>query len=262
MRWTAALAIGFLLVAGAIVRAEQGALQDATDRIERVGPHLYRVGRVELNAQERTLRCPGRVNMAEGGPIELLACTPTGKTHETVFTLPVEPTDLQVALLLLGLVEGRNPAVEPPEGAPEPDGPPGGAVSIFVEWRPPDSGGTEDEEEEEPPRRERAERFLYRVDEERAETDVRWVFLGSRMVRGRFGADIDGSLITTFHDPLAILEIQKDTVNDDIYYSVNEDLCPPVDTPVTLIIEVPDKDDEKPSGEEGEEDSKTEAGSE
>ena len=73
--------------------------------------------------------------------------------------------------------------------------------------------------------------------------EATWVFLGSRVVDGTFGADVDGTLITTFHDPLAILELALPTVNDDVYYFVAKDQCPPVGTAVELVIEVPPEDD-------------------
>jgi hypothetical protein len=66
-----------------------------------------------------------------------------------------------------------------------------------------------------------------------------WAFLGSAVVDGRFGADMDGSLVTTYHDPLAILELNLPTVNDDVYYHVDQSRCPPVGTPVDLVITLP-----------------------
>ncbi|MHC4480495.1 MAG: YdjY domain-containing protein [Planctomycetota bacterium] len=201
-------------------------------RIRKVGPHFYEVGLVLVDARERTARCPGRVNMDEGGPIELLACLPSGKTHESVFTLDVAAADLQVALLLLDMQPGRNPAVDYPEDSPEREKPPADRALIFVEWAPP-------AETAEPPapQRSRAESFLYNVAADSPMAQATWAFLGSRMVEGRFGADLGGSLITTYHDPLAVLELALPTVNDDIFYFVHAEHCPPVGTPVDLIIQ-------------------------
>ncbi|MFW6189988.1 MAG: YdjY domain-containing protein [Planctomycetota bacterium] len=229
------------LAAAPVSAAETAAAESGKrPKVKRIGPNLYRVGAVTLESKKRALRCPGRVNMSEGGPIELLACTPRGKTHESVFALNAAPKDLQVALLLLGLMEGRNPAVDYPEGSRALEQEPGDEVLIFVEWRPETERG-----EDEPKRRLRAERFLYNVREEAEAQPARWVFLGSRMVRGRFGAELEGSLITTFHDPLAVLELSLPTANDDIFYEVNDELCPPVGTEVELIIEVPPEDQEE-----------------
>ena len=203
--------------------------------IRQVGPHLYQVGTVTLDAEKRTVRCRGRVNMDRSGPIELLACTAEGKVHESVFVIEAKPLDLQVALLLLDLKDGRNPAVNHQEDDPDRLRPPGAETSIYVEWRAAPAG----EGQEPELRRERAERFLYHLQKKAPEDDARWAFLGSRLVGVRLGADLEGSVITTFHDPLAILELALPTANDDVYYYVNEKLCPPVGTPVELVIEAP-----------------------
>jgi len=215
--------------------AEPAPQADAREhaRIRKIGPSLYQLGNVVLNVEARSVRCPGRVNMDQGGPIELLACLPRGKTHESVLTLDVEPKHLQVALKLLGMKEGRNPAVDYPEDGPLRQRPAGDEALVFVEWRRADS------QPDGEPRRCRAEKLLFNVEADTPQAEATWVFLGSRVTDGRFGADLDGSLVTTYHDPLAILELCAPTVNDDIYYFVNKDICPPLGTPVELIIELP-----------------------
>ncbi len=210
----------------------------AQPRVRQVAPHRYQVGAITIDAEARTVRCPGHVNMSEGGPIEVLACLPRGKVHESVFTLDVEPVDLQVALLLLGLKEGRNPSFNYRDDSPGAQKPPGDDTLIFVEWRKPADAGAVGELE-----RRRAEEFLANVKPDGPIVQGTWVFLGSMVVNGRFGADYDGTLITTFHDPFAILELNLPVVNANPYrgqgldYVVNKDLCPPVGTPVELVIQ-------------------------
>ncbi len=211
-------------------------------RIRRIGPALYRVGGVTLDTRGRTVRCPGQVNMDAGGPIELLACTPGGKTHESVFVLPVRPLDLQLALLLLDLREGRNPALTYADGHPDAARPPGQTVRIVVEWRAETGLQTADLRGARHVRR--AERFLYNVQEDTPARRAAWVFLGSRFVDGRFGAELEGSLITTYHDPLGILELALPTAEDDIYYHVNRAVCPPVGTSIELVISAPGREDQ------------------
>lgn len=229
-------------------------------RVRQTGPHLYQVGSVVIDAQARTVRCPGHVNMNEGGPVELLACLRRGKTHESVFTLDVEPTDLQVALLLLGLKEGRNPSFKYPEGSPEAKREPGDETLVFVEWRTPGQG----ENAEPQLHRHRAEDFLRNVKPGGPVVRGTWVFLGSVVVNGRFGADYDGTLITTYHDPFAILELNLPVVNQNPYsgleldYVVDKDRCPPIGTPVDLVIQAMPKD--KPAGEKTGESSNRQGG--
>jgi hypothetical protein len=202
--------------------------------LRKTGPDTYQIGTLQLDAAARTIRCPGHVNMDKGGPIELMACLTRGKTHESVLTLDVVPMHLQIALLLLGLTPGRNPAVHYDPDSPAAHRPPGDTVVVSVEWPVPPAEG-------EKPKLQtvRAESLLLNVQTEKPLAEAKWVFLGSRLTDGRFGADVDGTLITTYHDPLSILELADETANDDIYYNVNAAVCPPVGTAVTLIIHAP-----------------------
>ncbi len=92
-----------------------------------------------------------------------------------------------------------------------------------------------------------AEKLLYDRRAKKPLKDSQWVFLGSRIQDGRFGGDLEGSLITTYHDPLGILELAAPMVGENQYdsmdYSVNENICPPVGTPIELVIQVPHKDE-------------------
>jgi len=212
-----------------------GAAGASAPRARKIGPHLYALGEVVIDAAGRSIRCPGRVNMDAGGPIEVLACLPQGKVHESVLTLEVEPLDLQLALLLLGLEPGRNPGAAYAEGAPERDQKPGDMVELYVEWKEPVG--------EEPVTqrvvRRRAEELLYDVARDRPLPPTRWVFVGSRWVDGRLGAEVNGTLVSTYLDPLAILELPSEQVNDDTWCVVREGLLPPVGTRVELVIVVP-----------------------
>ncbi len=239
--------------------------------VRRIGPQLYQVGAVRLDAKRRTIRCKGHVALSKGGPLELLACTPAGKAYESILTLDVRPMDLQVALLLLGLNPGHNPAYKyPPDTLPA-GSKPGDLVRIYVEWAPQPKEGEADGKPTEtppppapekpadapkeappaapkvPPVRVPAEKLLYNRQADKPLEDSLWVFLGSRVQDGRFGGDLEGSLITTYHDPLGILELAAPMVGENQYdsmdYSVNEKICPPVGTPVELVIEVPHKDE-------------------
>jgi len=234
----------FLALLGAVGREE-----GRSPRVEKLGPGRYRVGTVLLDARKKTVRLRGKVNMDEGGPIELLACLPEGKVHESVFVVECRPMDLQVALLLLGLSAGRNPAFQYAEGDPDRDKPPGDPLWLLAEWN-------EEVDGKKRHRRERAERFLYNVRKDTPVQHAEWAFLGSEVYRQGFGADLTGTVVTTYHDPVAVLELAHETVNDDIFYHVNDRLCPARDTPVELIVRVPPQTgkewQQKGSGSEGE----------
>lgn len=205
--------------------------ESAKERPRKDGPEVvslsdgrYRIGNVILDPARRAIEVKGQVNMQEG-LVELLACTPTGKTHESVLALEVVPLHMQVALLALGLKSGRNPGVTGEEGDRRE---PGDRVEVRVSWV---SDGK--------PREVRAEEMIWHAPENHPMPKTDWVFLGSEASGGVFAADETGSLITTYHDPLAIVENPLATVNDDTLYFANPRVVPPVGTPVTVTIAIP-----------------------
>jgi hypothetical protein len=209
---------------------------DPSKEVRRIGPDLYELGNLRIDAKKRTITCPGRINMDRGGPIELLACTDRGKRHETILVLDVEPLHLQLALLLLDLEMGRNPAVKYPEGSSENERPVADTVAIRVRWKQEGEGEQEAKTIEHP-----AHDMLHNVKKERPMQPARWAFIGSRHVRGQFGAKVTGSLVVTYHDPLGILELALEEVNSDIWYEANAKVIPEVDTEVEMIIQAPKK---------------------
>ncbi len=152
--------------------------------VRRIGPQLFEVGAVRLDAKRRTIRCKGHVAMSEGGPLELLACVPTGKAYESIFTLDMRPMDLQVALLLLGLNPGRNPAYKYPPDTLEPDRKPGDEVLIYVEWTPKPKASEAPAGPPPAPMRVPAEQFLYNRRTEQPLKDAR-LGLPGQHVHGR-----------------------------------------------------------------------------
>ena len=174
------------------------------------------LGSVKINAQERSVTCTGYVNQVEG-PIELLACTPEGKLHESVFVLNAHPADLHAGLLLVGLKPGQ-----PPRGLGQ--GPVvGPGVDIWVEW---EWDGSR--------RSERAERFIYHAKERTPLPPLAWVFTGSMVDETGFKASAEGSLVATYWDPWAILNIPLACGGNDELLVVNRCACPPLRTPVVI----------------------------
>ena len=186
----------------------------------KTAPHLYRLGDVEINAKARTLSMPGKVNMQKG-LVEVFACTPRGKRHESVLVVDVDPIYLQLGLLLLGLSEGSNPSC--PGEEPQPVG---GMMDIWVEWQ----------VEGQKKVKRRAEELIMDLRTDEPMQRTHWVFLGSMVYEGRFLARDIGSLITTYHDATAIIENPHPSCKDDTLYEANPDVVPPVGTPVKVTI--------------------------
>lgn len=188
-----------------------------------------RVGNVEVDANRREVRVPGWVNMTEGA-IELLACGRGGKTHESIFVLDVHPLDLQTALLLLGLEPGT-----PPTGLGE-GRPSGTEVDLWIQWQ-------QDGERKEM----RAEKFVYNYETKSVLPDTPWIFTGSVIEDGQFKALAEESLVVTYWDPWAIINIPLPCGSNDEILAVNRTNIPPLNTPIVMRI-VPRERKETPDG--------------
>ena len=174
------------------------------------------LGSVKLDSATKTVSATGWVNQTSG-PIEVLACGLAGKVHESVFVLPVNALDLQAALLLAGLKGGEPmPALGqgPPNGAP---------VDVFVDWKSGDETKTA-----------RAEAFVWNVEENAVLPDAPWTFTGSVVKDGQFKAFAEESLVVTYWDPYAIVNVSHPAGANDELLVVNTNVVPEVKTPVTL----------------------------
>ena len=174
------------------------------------------LGSVRLDAATKTVSATGWVNQTSGA-IEVLACGVQGKVHESVFVLALNPLDLQAALLLAGLKGGAPMAAigqGPPAGAP---------VDIWVDWQ---AGGEA--------RSARAETFVWNIAENAGLPETPWTFTGSVVKDGQFKALAEESLVVTYWDPYAIVNLPLPCGADDEILAVNSNAVPPYQTPVTL----------------------------
>lgn len=180
---------------------------------------LIRLGTVQVDPDLRCVLATGYVNQVEGA-IELLACGPGGKVHESVLVLEVNPVDLQSALLLIGLKSGppmRELGMGPPQGD---------AVTIWVTWE------HEGRRVAQP-----LESLAYEWKKKRPLRTEGWIFNGSLFEDGKFKALAEESLIASYWDPWAIINVQSELGADDEALSVNRSVVPPLHTPVTLLLE-------------------------
>jgi len=193
--------------------------QTPSPKVVKLKENLYKIGEVTVDTKKREASIHGWVNM-NVGLIEYLACSAGGKLHESVLVLDVKPTILQVALILLGLeAEGDFQY----QGDPNP--PKGDPVEIWVEWN-----------QEEEKKLLRAEDMILDNKKGKPMEHTNWVFTGSVIHEGRFIAEMEKSLIATYHDPAAILNNPLPEGADDTVYSVNSNLVPQRGTPITLTI--------------------------
>ena len=191
----------------------------ATPPIVKLSSTTYKIGNILLNIEDRVVHFPGQVNMNEG-IVELLACAPGGKTHESVLVVNIIPYHLQVALLLLGLNYGDNI-----EYQGDPNTPLGDSVEVWIEWQ-----GINQEF------RVRGEDLIFNLASKKTMTHTHWIFSGSRIINGTFMADREGSIITTYHDPHTILDNPLPGGGNDELYVVNSKLVPSKGTPVEVFV--------------------------
>ncbi len=192
--------------------------------VEKITDNVYRIGKVTLDSQARTITCSGEINMAYGG-VEYLAVAPGGKTHESLLLVNVRPLHLQVALLLLGL-EPKNVLERQGENR-KPEGDP---VTIWVRWR--KANGDMQEV--------RAEDLVLRMPSKTTMPHVGWVFTGSRVLKEGFEADFAKSLIAIWHDPAAILDIPSVDEAENSFM-VHTARVPKRRTRIELVIKAPQK---------------------
>lgn len=168
--------------------------------------------------ETRELIMTGYVNLVSG-MIELLACGTRGKTHESAFMLYADPIDVQTGLLLLGFRHGGPmPGIgqEPPTGD---------SVAISVEW-----------EQDGVKHRQDADTFIYDYEKQKEIKNERWLFNGSIIEDGLFMAGAEESLIATYWDPWALINIESDVGGNDERIVIHTEKMPPLHTPVRMIL--------------------------
>jgi hypothetical protein len=183
---------------------------------------------VKYFASEKRLEVAGRVNMQKG-LVEVFACAPGGKTHESVVVLDCVPSGLHAGLLAMGLKPGK-PVEEGTEAEYKP--PTGDGVEIQVRWTSGDRQATA-----------RAEDWVWNERDAAPMKHGAWVFAGSFMQEptgnpeeATFAANYVKSLVTTYHDATSILENPFPEGRDDTVYYANERAVPAVGTPVTVVF--------------------------
>jgi hypothetical protein len=215
----AALATGAAGQKPAASRASKPGASQRAPAIEQITEHTFRVGAVLVDTRDRTVVCPGEINMDEGA-IEYLAVATGGKTHESLLRIDVRPLHLQLALLMLNLEPKNVLQAQGDKRTPQ-----GDPVEIRVRWR--DKNGQEQSV--------RAEELISNASTSKPMPPHNWVFTGSRIMKVGFQADIEKSLVAVWHDPAAILDNPLPEGGDNAYV-VNPARAPKRGTRVELLL--------------------------
>lgn len=136
-------------------------------------------------------------------------------------------------MLLLGAKNvGTNKLLSaPPQNITNPakEAIPGDRVSLEVSWQ---VNGQET--------RRTAEELVFNQETKSAMSQSAWVYNGSVVWDGRFLAQREGALVSLVTDPVALINNAGAGHDNDHIWAVNTNALPPVDTPLQVIITLPD----------------------
>jgi hypothetical protein len=171
--------------------------------------------------------------------IELIACAEGGKDHESIIAVKCNPEELHAALLLLGLRDRNSFGGGGPKKLGDPMKPLGDPMMVLVRW-----------EENGKAREVRAEDLVLDSRTKTTLGHVGWVFTGSGFVdeidietgkttgRQVYLANYVKTLVATYHDPTAILDLPLAEDSNNMYFA-NGNVLPARGTKATLILRAP-----------------------
>jgi len=206
--------------AGQMVCAGQPA---PAPQVESLGQGRFRLGLIEFDSNTRAIRLPCRVNL-KTDVLEYVLVHAQGKTHESLLATEVSPLQLQTVLKLLSYAQGKGDLLDaflaPGEQAsPQPAGE---SVELLIEW------------DNAPPRPVNSV-----IRDRTADAPLEngpWVTTGSEVIDGKFQAEVEGSIIALYRDPLAIFNSPHPRMRDDENWFPIATELPEVDHPVVLTI--------------------------
>lgn len=216
--------IGTLLLAAALAQAPEAAAPPSfapDPSWKSLGKDLW------FDPKGKRLILRAKVCLREGY-LEHLLCITRSKEHESILSTDAPPRMIHAGLLLTGAEPGQTvqfvPEFQPPKGTP---------IAVKVEWigadgQPQSADAREWVKDQEKPRH----------------LSAHWVFAGSMTDKDpetqetRYAAD-GGDLITVSNFMSAILDVPFASSASDTERSFVADTAriPPLDTPVTLILE-------------------------
>jgi len=187
---------------------------------------------IQIDKVKRTVTFPAAINMTEG-MLEYLIVSEMGKTHESLLSTKINPYDIQVAMLLLGVKPAGKAAVEPPaqitaqylQSAPELKGE---TVNIYVSWK----------DARQMSHRARAEEMVWSLKTNAVMTQGKWIYNGSEMYGGKFLAQVDGSVVALVRDSAALVNNPRPGNDDDQIWQANGKAEPKAGTAVDITIEL------------------------
>lgn len=189
--------------------------KDPTEILLKINENEYLLHDILINTKERSITLPARVNM-DSGLIEVVLCRPEGKTHESLLVTNVTPVEFNTSLLLLGFDPVNKVPDDPSDW--DPLSPyrsittTGDTVFVFIEMEL--NGHTV---------KKPVEDFIYDKRTGKSLVPGTWLYLGAvTHYTGHIIMDNEVSMIVTYHDPIALMELNEKGKYNDEYFYVNE----------------------------------------
>ena len=161
------------------------------------------------------------------GPLELFACSPQTREHESIVITKPRPLHLFQAMGLIGLEPGTPVRYDKDNERWDP--PTGSAVRISVRHQ--RNGET---------RIDPIESWLLNVKTGKPTEPIEWIFAGSlRMEGNRFAADFDGTIICVVNFETAIIAPKSlhSADNEALWLAANTDAIPEIGQSCVILIE-------------------------
>jgi hypothetical protein len=210
--------------------------------LHEIAPGILEYNGVRLDRKNHRVSFPATVSFRQG-LIEYLLVNEKGKTYESLLKTVVQPHDIHMALLLIGLKEdvkanANEPA--PPSAidagylrsAPKLKGAP---VRLSVIW-------TQDGKRKEVP----MENWVFNLQTNHPMTRGPWTYNGSLVQDGVFLADQELSIVAVITDPTALVNNPRKGYDNEDIWQVREEVVPPLDTPVEVSITLAEPTSSKP----------------
>ncbi len=189
-------------------------------------PKKGKLPHVEFDVENRVVRVECEALNVEA-PLEFFCCVTGTNEHESVLRTPAKPSDIQIALLAIGMKPGQplrySEALNkwlPPEGPP---------LHMTVEYE--KDGKTVSYP---------AYRWLRNVKTKKSPAAFSWVYTGSRVMSdGKFAADITGYVVSIVNFDLTLIDVPAlaSSANETLEWERNADLMPKTGTRVWMVLE-------------------------
>jgi hypothetical protein len=182
-------------------------------------PHIQ----VDVKAKQVRVDCEA---VKADYPLEFLAVVTNTNEYEALVRTEAKPSDLHLALLMIGLTPGMPVRYsESTKSWLPPSGPP---VDIWFEYQ---KNGKQ--------MKLPAYRWMRDVQSKKEAPPMAWVFTGSKVMNDHsYAADASGSLVSVINNERAVLDVPalKSGAIESREYERNSELMPPTGTAVTMIL--------------------------